>query len=128
MLLVLLFCADVCGAQLQISASDRREANWNNEKSSWDFYSTETLTTFFAFNKELSAFKTNSLEANYGYLITKWNFDEDNLKYTMDIQTKDGKQYEMVIDGKQDLIALFYWKNEKYCMTCFTIKASEFKK
>lgn len=127
-LLALLLCSGVAVAQLQISASDRREATWDKEHESWNFYSTEPITTFFEFTKELSEFKTNSLEAAAGYLITKWNFDEAISKYTMDVQTKDGKQYEMVIDGKQNFIALFYWKNEKYYMIHFSIKESNFVK
>ncbi len=128
LVLILLLISSTTFAQLEISTADISEGIWNEKDSTWEIYSKEIKTTFFKFNKELSAFDQISLESSAGYLITRWDFDEKISKYTMDLQTKDGKKQEMVIDGMNQFIAFFYWKNETYCMTRFSVKESAFQK
>lgn len=109
-------------AQLNISTNFRQDAVWNEENSEWDVFSTEEGGTLFEFNKELTTFHhtTNSISSDY--YISDWKYNDDEVKYTMQIKSDVGNEYEMIIDGTNNCVCIFYWKDNKYYLVRHTIK------
>lgn len=114
-------------AQLNISTNYRQDAVWNNEKGEWEVYATDESGTLFEFNKELTTFHHTTTSISSDYFISKWDYNEDEVKYTMQIKSDVGNEYEMIIDGVNNCVCIFYWKDNKYYLVRHTIKNTWFK-
>lgn len=113
-------------AQLNISTNFRQNAVWQNEGEKWDVYSTDEGGTLFVFNKELTTFRHTTATISSDYYITKWDYNEEELKYTMTVTSDAGNEYEMIIDGVNNCVAFFYWYEEEYYLVRHTIKNTWF--
>ncbi len=113
-------------AQLNISTNFRQNAVWQNEGEKWNVYSTDEGGTLFVFNKELTTFRHTTATISSDYYITKWDYNEEELKYTMTVTSDAGNEYEMIIDGVNNCVAFFYWYEEEYYLVRHTIKNTWF--
>jgi ADP-glucose pyrophosphorylase len=114
-------------AQLSVSTNYRQDGVWNEETSSWDILSTDEKGTLFEFNKELTTFHHTTATISSDYYITKWEYNDEEVKYTMQIKSDVGNEYEMIIDGINNCVIFFYWSEGRYYMVRHTIKNSWFK-
>jgi hypothetical protein len=114
-------------AQLNISTNFRQDAVWNESTEAWDVNSTDEGATFFEFNKEMTMFKHTTPTIESTYIVTEWDYDDDEVKYTMLVKSDAGNEYEMIIDGIQNCVAFFFWRNDKYILVRHTIKETWIK-
>lgn len=114
-------------AQLSVSTNLRQDAVWDAEKEEWEVLSTDDSGTLFEFNKELTMFKHTTATITSNYFISKWDYNEEEVKYTMTVTSDAGNEYEMIIDGVNNCVAFFFWQDEKYILVRHTIKESWFK-
>jgi hypothetical protein len=122
----LLLSASIFG-QLSISTNYRQDGVWNEETSTWDILSTDENGTLFEFNKELTTFHHTTATISSDYYVTKYEYNEEEVKYTMQIKSDVGNEYEMIIDGVNNCVCFFYWYENKYYMVRHTIKKTWFK-
>ncbi len=118
----LFFTSIISFAQLNISTNFRQDAIWNNETSQWDVSSTDDKGTLFEFNKELTTFHHTTANISSDYFITKYDYNEEEVKYTMTVKSDAGNEYEMIIDGINNCVCFFYWRDNKYYLVRHTIK------
>ena len=113
-------------AQLNISTNYRQDAIWNNETEQWDVLSTDESGTLFSFNKELIMFKHTTETISSDYYISDWEYNEEEVKYTMTVTSDVGNAYELIIDGINNCVCFFYWYENEYILVRHTIKRSWF--
>lgn len=113
-------------AQLNISTNYRQDAIWNNETEQWDVLSTDESGTLFSFNKELTMFKHTTETISSDYYISDWEYNEEEVKYTMTVTSDVGNAYELIIDGINNCVCFFYWYENEYILVRHTIKRSWF--
>lgn len=122
--LLLLLSASFSFSQLGISTNFRQDGTWNTKEEKWDVSSTDESETTFAFNKELTQFVHTTPKITSTYYITKWDYSEEDAKYTMTVKSDAGNEYDMIIDGVNNCVAFFYWKGDTYYLVRHTIKES----
>ncbi len=128
LLLVSMLTLTICAmAQLSISTSLRQDAVWDELKEDWEVYSMDSTGTFFEFNKELTMFKHTTATITSNYKITSYDYDEDEAKYTMQVVSDVGNEYEVVVDAENNYIGFFYERDDEYVLVHHTIKNSWFK-
>lgn len=125
-LFLVLFCCTIARAQLNISTELRQDGTWNTTTEAWDIYATDDSGTLFEFNKELTQFKHTTASITSTYYITEWDYNEEEVKYTMKVKSDVGNEYEMIIDGINNCVCFFYWDEETYVLVRHTIKTSWF--
>ena len=113
-------------AQLNISTNYRQDAIWNNETEQWDVLSTDESGTLFSFNKELTMFKHTTETISSDYYISDWEYNEEEVKYTMTVTSDVWNAYELIIDGINNCVCFFYWYENEYILVRHTIKRSWF--
>jgi len=114
-------------AQLNISTNLRQDAIWDEAAQDWDVLSTDANVTFFEFNKELTLFKHTTTTITSTYVIKDWDYDEELSKYTMTVTSDAGNTYDVIIDGTNNYIGFFYYRDADYILVHHTIKESWFK-
>gem|GEM_PF-1352020 len=112
--------------QLGISTELRQDAYWKTDTEEWNVTSTDEAGTLFEFNKELTTFKHTTPTITSTYYIKDWKYDEETIKYTMQITSDAGNDYEMIIDGVNNCVAFFYWRDDVYYLVRHTIKNTWF--
>lgn len=122
LIISLLFASIISFAQLNISTNYRQDGVWNEETSQWDILSTDEGGTLFEFNKELTTFHHTTASISSDYFITKYDYNDEEVKYTMNIKSDVGNEYEMIIDGINNCVCFFYWRDNKYYLVRHTIK------
>ncbi|WP_343605424.1 hypothetical protein [Fluviicola sp.] len=122
LLFSLLLSTTISLAQLNISTNYRQDAVWNDEKSEWEVLSTDEDGTLFEFNKELTTFHHTTPGISSDYFITKYEYDDKEIKYTMTVKSDAGNEYEMIIDGINNCVCFFYWRDNRYYLVRHTIK------
>ena len=123
----LFFMLNMVGfAQLNISTNFRQDAIWNVETEQWDVLSTDESGTLFSFNKELTMFKHTTETITSDYYISSWEYNEEEVKYTMTVMSDVGNEYELMIDGMNNCVCFFYWYENEYILVRHTIKRSWF--
>ena len=120
--IIALFIVSFSFAQLTISTDFRQDAYWSTDKEEWNVTSTDDGGTLFEFNKELTLFKHTTETITSTYYINKWEYDEEEVKYTMEITSDAGNEYEMIIDGINNCVAFFYYIGDEYYLVRHTIK------
>lgn len=113
-------------AQLSISTNFRQDGVWDAEKEKWNILSTDDSGTLFRFNRELTMFQHTTATITSDYYIDKWDYNEEEVKYTMTVTSDAGNEYEMIIDGINNCVAFFYWYEGQYILVRHTIKQSWF--
>jgi hypothetical protein len=96
--IIALLCSFMSFAQLSISTNYRQDATFK--------HTTETITS--------------------DYFISKWDYNEEEVKYTMNITSDVGNEYEMIIDGINNCVAIFYWYEGQYVLVRHTIEQTWF--
>ena len=128
LLLVSMLTLTICSmAQLSISTSLREDGVWDNPNTKWDIYSKDTSGTFFEFNKELTMFKHTTTTITSNYKINSYEYDDKEVAYTMQVVSDAGNEYELIIDGINNVVIFFYERDEEYVMVRHIIKNSWFK-
>lgn len=122
LIISLLFTSIVSFAQLNISTNYRQDGVWNEGTSKWDILFTDEAGTLFEFNKELTTFHHITASISSDYFISKYDYNEEEVKYTMTIKSDVGNEYEMIIDGINNCVCFFYWRDNKYYLVRHTIK------
>ncbi len=122
-----LFIATLSFAQLRISTNFRQDGVWLADKEEWNITSTDEGGTLLEFNKELTTFKHTTESITSMYYISDWDYNEEETKYTMQITSDAGNEYEMIIDGVNNCVAFFYWSDDVYHLVRHTIKTSWFE-
>jgi hypothetical protein len=122
-----LFVSCAAFAQLSISTNFRQDGVWDAGKEEWNILSTDDNGTLFEFNRELTMFKHTTATITSDYFISKWDYNEDEVKYTMTVTSDAGNEYEMIIDGINNCVAFFYWYDEQYILVRHTIKQTWFE-
>lgn len=112
--------------QLGISTNFRQDGYWLTDKEEWNITSTDEGGTLFEFNKELTMFKHTTETITSTYYISDWTYDEETVKYTMQITSDAGNEYEMIIDGVNNCVAFFFYIDDVYYLVRHTIKNSWF--
>ncbi|AEA42077.1 hypothetical protein [Fluviicola taffensis] len=123
----LFFTSIISFAQLNISTNFRQDGVWNETDSKWDISSTDEGGTLFEFNKELTTFHHTTASISSDYFITKYDYNEEEVKYTMTVKSDAGNEYEMIIDGINNCVCFFYWRDNVYYLVRHTIKATWIK-
>lgn len=118
----LLLSTTISLAQLNISTNYRQDAVWNDETSEWEVLSTDENGTLFEFNKELTTFHHTTSSISSDYFINKYEYNEEEVKYTMTVKSDAGNEYEMIIDGINNCVCFFYWRDNRYYLVRHTIK------
>jgi len=121
-----LFLVTFAFGQLGISTNLRQDGYWKATDEEWEITSTDEGGTLFEFNKELTTFKHTTETITSTYYIKDWDYNEDEVKYTMQITSDAGNDYEMIIDGVNNCVAFFYWRDDVYYLVRHTIKNSWF--
>lgn len=111
-------------AQLGISTNYRQDGYWIADQEKWEITSTDDAGTLFEFNKELTLFKHTTESITSTYYIQKWDYNEEESKYNMEVTSDAGNKYEMIIDGVNNCVIFFYWLDDVYYMVRHTIKNS----
>jgi len=111
-------------SQLNISTNFRQDAVWLNDSETWDVLSTDDGGTLFEFNSELTQFKHTTETITSTYFVSDWEYDEEELLYTMKVTSDVGNEYEVLIDGINECICFFKWVDEQYVMVRHAIKSS----
>lgn len=124
--LIALFLTYATFAQLGISTNYRQDAYWKNDTEEWIVTSTDEGGTLFEFNRELTMFKHTTETITSTYYIKEWDYNEEEVKYTMKVTSDAGNDYEMIIDGVNNCVAFFYWYEDVYYLVRHTIKNSWF--
>lgn len=114
-------------SQLSISTNYRQDALWNNTDEAWNVFSTDEAGTLFEFNKELTVFRHTTATISSDYYIKTWDYNADEIKYTMTVTSDAGNQYELIIDGINQCVAFFFWRDDDYYLVRHTIKNSWFR-
>lgn len=125
-LIIALFSTCMSFAQLSISTNYRQDATWDNATEQWNVYDSDEGATLFEFNRELTMFKHTTETITSDYFISKWDYNEDEVKYTMNITSDVGNEYEMIIDGINNCVAIFYWYEGQYVLVRHTIEQTWF--
>ena len=125
--LAALFIIGTVSAQLSITTNFRQDAVWNVAEEQWKVLESDENKTYFAFNRELTSFNhiTATIESNY--TITKWDYNEEDVKYTMTVVSDAGNEYEMIIDGVNNCVAFFYYYGDDYVLVRHTIETTKFE-
>jgi len=129
LLLVSMLTLTICSmAQLSISTSMREDGIWDNLNTKWDIYSKDSSGTFIEFNKELTMFKHTTATITSNYKITSYEYDEKEVAYTMQVVSDVGNEYELIVDGLNELVIFFYYNDdEEYVMVRHLMKKTWFK-
>lgn len=114
-------------AQLSISTHLRQDATWNNSEEKWNVFSTDDKGTLFEFNKDFTLFRHTTASISSDYYIRNWEYDDEQITYTMTVTSDAGNEYELIIDGINQCVAFFYWQGETYYLVRHSIKNSWFK-
>lgn len=114
-------------AQLNISTNLRQDAVWDDKAEKWDVLSEDKGVTFFEFNKELTLFKHTTPGITSTYIINKWEYNDSLVRYTMQVKSDVGNEYEMIIDGTENCVAFFFWRENRYVLVRHSIKESWYK-
>lgn len=126
-----LYCFVLLGmsthSQLSISTNYRQDAVWNDTNEEWNVLSTDEGGTLFEFNKELTVFRHTTATISSDYYIKTWDYNEEEIKYTMTVTSDVGNQYELIIDGINQCVAFFFWNDDSYYLVRHTIKNSWFR-
>jgi hypothetical protein len=125
--LLLIFITSFSFTQLSISTEYRQDGIWDEAKEEWKINYKADDFTLFEFDVELSKFKHTTSTITSWYEILDWDYNEDDVKYTMKVKSDAGNEYEMIIDGINNCVAFFYWKNNLYHLVRHTIKNSSYK-
>jgi hypothetical protein len=114
-------------SQLTIVTNYRQDGVWDTSAEQWNVLSTDDDETVFSFNKDLTEFhhKTATIESDY--FISKWDYDEENVRYTMTVTSDAGNDYEMIVDGINNCVAFFYYYGDDYVMVRHTIETTDYK-
>lgn len=123
--IIAFFIVNFSFAQLSISTDYRQDAYWADDE--WNVTSTDDGGTLFEFNKELTLFKHTTETITSTYYISKWDYDEEQVKYTMTVTSDAGNEYEMIVDGINNCVAFFYYIGDEYHLVRHTIKNTWFK-
>lgn len=113
-------------AQLSISTNLRQDAVWDENKEEWEVLSTDDAKTLFEFDRELTEFKHTTPKITSMYYIEDWEYNEEEVKYTMDVTSDAGNEYELIIDGINNCVAFFYWYEGRYILVRHTIAETKF--
>jgi len=113
--------AHVSFAQLTITTNFRQDGVWDKTNEKWEVLSTDKGATRFEFDKKLSMFEHTTPTISSHYDILEYKYDEDANSYTMKVKSDAGNEYEMIIDGKNNCVAFFYWKKDQYILVRHTI-------
>jgi hypothetical protein len=125
---LLLIIAAQCGfAQLTVTTNFRQDATWDDKKEQWNVSSTDEGATTLDFNKELTSFKHTTATITSRYEILEYKYDEEAVKYTMKVKSDVGNEYEMIIDGINNCVAFFFWRNNVYTLVRHTIKETHIR-
>jgi len=114
-------------AQLSITTNMRQDALWDNASESWEVLATDENPTTLLFDKELTSFKHTTATITSMYTILDWDYNEEEVKYTMKVKSDANNEYEMIIDGINNCVAFFYWKDNNYILVRHTIQDSHFE-
>ena len=123
---VFVIVATISFSQLGISTNYRQDGTWNEAGEKWDISSTDDSGTLLEFDKELTMFKHTTAIITSNYYITKWDYNDEDAKYTMTVTSDAGNEYELIIDGVNNCVAFFYWRGDTYYLVRHTIKDSWF--
>jgi hypothetical protein len=126
-LIFALFVTCITFGQLSISTNFRQDAVWDATKEEWNVLSTDEGGTLFEFNRDLTTFRHTTTTITSDYFISKWDYNEDEVKYTMTVTSDAGNEYEMIIDGINNCVAFFYWYEDQYILVRHTIEKTWFK-
>lgn len=124
---ILAFYTYQANAQLSISTNFRQDAVWDESKEEWEVLSTDDAKTLFEFDRELTEFKHTTPNMTSMYYIEDWEYDEENVKYTMVVTSDAGNEYELIIDGINNCVAFFYWHQNRYILVRHTIAETKFE-
>lgn len=114
-------------AQLSIKTSLRQDAVWDENKEEWEVLSSEEGSTLFEFDRDLTQFKHTTSKMTSMYYIEDWEYNEEEVKYTMDVTSDAGNEYELIIDGVNNCVAFFYWHQNRYILVRHTIAETKFE-
>lgn len=105
-----LFC--VLQAQLTITTDYREDGVFNVTTKTWDIEKTTEGLTVFNFNKDLTSFRhiTGSISSNYS--IDAWDYNDEEILYEMIVTSDVGNEYELMIDGINELVIFFYYDEQ----------------
>lgn len=126
-LFLFVFTAGWAGAQLNISTKLRQDAVWDGLSEDWEVLSTDESVTFFEFNKDFTLFKHTTPTITSTYQILNWDYNDSLVRYTMNVRSDVGNEYEMIIDAMENCVAFFFWRNDDYILVRHTIKDSWIK-
>lgn len=114
-------------AQLTVTTNYREDGRWNESQMKWDVLSTEEGITVMNFNKDLTSFRHITGNISSTYEILKWDYNDDEILYDMDVKSDAGYDYELLIDGINMYVIFFYYDDSgNYRMVRHTIKDSWF--
>lgn len=119
--------AQLSFAQLSITTNLRQDAVWDAKKENWDVNNSDASGTKFEFNRELTSFKHTTATITSNYEILDYTYNDTTTTYKMNVKSDAGNEYEMIIDGKNNCVAFFYWRNKDYILVRHTIKDTFFK-
>jgi hypothetical protein len=114
-------------AQLSISTNLRQDAIWDEDLQDWEVLATDENVTFFEFNRELTLFKHTTTTITSTYNISDWEYDSTLVKYTMVVTSDAGNTYDVVIDGINNYIGFFYYRDLDYILVHHAIKDTWFR-
>jgi hypothetical protein len=75
----------------------------------------------------LTTFHHTTASISSDYFISKYDYNEEEVKYTMTITSDAGNEYEMIIDGINNCVCFFYWRDNVYYLVRHTIKSTWIK-
>lgn len=123
-LITFLLWSVLASAQLSISTNLRQDATWSNADEKWNVFSTDEGGTLFEFNKEFTTFRHTTATISSDYYIKSVDYNDETVLYTMTVTSDVGNEYELIIDGINECVAFFYWKDDVYYLVRHTIKNS----
>lgn len=123
-LITFLLWSVLASAQLSISTNLRQDATWSNADEKWNVFSTDEGGTLFEFNKEFTTFRHTTASISSDYYVKSVEYDDEKVLYTMTVTSDVGNEYELMIDGLNECVAFFYWKDDVYYLVRHTIKNS----
>lgn len=123
-LITFLLWSVFASAQLSISTNLRQDATWSNTDEKWNVFSTDEGGTLFEFNKEFTTFRHTTASISSDYYIKSVDYNDETVLYKMVVTSDAGNEYELMIDGINECVAFFYWKDDVYYLVRHTIKNS----
>ena len=73
-------------------------------------------------------FKHTTATITSNYKITSYEYDEKEVAYTMQVVSDVGNEYELIVDGLNEVVIFFYFNDEEeYVMVRHLMKKTWFK-